>query len=57
MDKIEYISINKADVEFISDIHKFELGVGVLSLFGSKFLEAMYFNLLLSDVSAYGTEL
>jgi hypothetical protein len=46
MNEIEYISIEESHVGLICKIHQIELKVGILNLFGPKFLENMYISLL-----------
>ena len=46
MANIEYTKLTETDAISISEIHKQELDVGVLTLFGSPFLNQMYLNIL-----------
>jgi predicted N-acetyltransferase YhbS len=46
MANIEYAKLEETDVLSISEIHKHELEIGVLTLFGSPFLIQMYLSLL-----------
>ena len=46
MDKIKFTIIEEKHINYISNIHNTELGESVLNLFGIKFLEAMYLDLL-----------
>ena len=48
MTNIEYEKLSDVDVISISEIHKNELEIGVLTLFGSQFLIEMYSSLLRS---------
>jgi len=43
---IEYAKLKETDILTVSEIHKQELKIGVLSLFGSPFLSQMYLSLL-----------
>ena len=46
MATIEYAKLKETDILSISEIHKYELKIGVLALFGSPFLRQMYLSLL-----------
>ena len=46
MEKIEFVIIEEKHIYQISNIHSTELEVSVLNLFGIKFLETMYLDLL-----------
>ena len=46
MATIEYAELKETDILSLSEIHKHELKIGVLTMFGSPFLRQMYLSLL-----------